>query len=211
MAVGSKDLYQRLVSSSSKNIVEYIYVKPNLKDPLGKRIATALNRVLSIVNLKDYDYLLRVDADTILPNRFIEENLKVGADYVGKAGYAMLLKMDCFIKIFGGRFAEVGAEDSYIGLKLLSEGCSVKSWILPPKPKRKSGAHHSWRYYFIRGMEMYKLGYEPIHVIEVIRRDVRNFFAVLGYATALLKRVKRYDIAHWVFKAQLKRLFYGKR
>ncbi len=210
VAVGSWRLYQKLISNGI-GIAEYFYVKPNFKDPIGKRVAVALNYLLSKVCLEEYDYLLRVDADTILPNRFIEENLKADADYVGKAGYAMLLKMDCFIKFFNGRFVEVGAEDSYIGLKLLSQGCSVKPWILPPKLKRKSGSHHSWMYYFVRGTEMYKLGYEPIHVIEVLRRDFRNLFTIIGYVTAMLKRIKRYDIASWVFKAQLKRLFYGKQ
>lgn len=202
-------MYQKLISNGIGS-AEYFYVKPDFKEPVGKRVAVALNYLLSKVRLEEFEYLLRVDADTVLPNSFIEENLKADADYVGKAGYAMLLKMDCFIKFFGGRFVEVGAEDSYIGLKLLSQGRSVKSWILSPKLKRKSGAPHSWRYYFTRGMEMYKLGYEPIHVIEVIRRDARNLFTIIGYATAILKRVKRYDTAYWVFKAQLKRLLYGK-
>jgi hypothetical protein len=210
VAVGSRELYQKLLSKDT-SVAEYVYVKPNFQDPLGKRIATALNYALSKVHLKNYNYLLRVDADTILPSRFIEENLKADADYVGKAGYAMLLKMNSFIKFFNGRFAEVGAEDSYIGLKLLSQGCSVKSWMLPPKLKRTSGSHHSWRYYFVRGMEMYKLGYEPLHVVEVLLRDVRNLFAILGYLTAVLKRMEHYDTARWVFRAQLKRLIYGKR
>jgi hypothetical protein len=210
VAVGSWKLYKKLTSTDS-GVAEYVYVKPNFQDPLGKRIATALNHALSKVRLENFDYLLRVDADTILPSRFIEENLKANADYVGKAGYAMLLKTDCFTQFFNGHFIEVGAEDSYIGLKLLSQGRSVKPWILPPKLKRKSGSHHSWGYYFVRGMEMYKLGYEPIHVIEVLRRDFRNLFTIIGYAIAVLKRIKRYDIANWVFKAQLKRLFYGKQ
>jgi len=56
---------------------------------------------LEHVNLEDYDYLLRVDADIILPKRFIEENLKAEADYVGKAGYCMLIKVSPFLKVFG--------------------------------------------------------------------------------------------------------------
>lgn len=80
--------------------MEYVYLKPNLDEPLGKRVVAAINYALSKVHLKEFDYLLRVDADTILPDRFIEENLKVDADCVGKAGYAMLLKVDCFIKVF---------------------------------------------------------------------------------------------------------------
>ncbi len=121
----------------------------------------------------------------------------------------MLLRMDCFIRFFGGRFAEVGAEDSYIVFKLLSVGRSVKPWILPPKLKRKSGAHHSWRYFFIKGVERYKLGYEPIYIIASVRRDIRNVFIVIGYVTALLRRTKRYDTAYWLFRRQLKRLVFG--
>jgi cellulose synthase/poly-beta-1,6-N-acetylglucosamine synthase-like glycosyltransferase len=210
VAVGSKILYQKL-ASTNLDIVEYVYVKPTFQDSVGKRVATALNIVLSKMRLEDYDYLLRVDADTILPSRFIEENLKADADYVGEAGYAMLIKMNSFIKFFNGRFVEVGAEDSYIGLKLLSQERSVKSWVLPPKLKRMSGAHHSWRYYFVRGIEMYKLGYEPFHVVEVLRHDIRNLFTILGYLITILKGMEHYDFAGWVFRAQLKRLVYGKR
>jgi len=162
-------------------IVEHIYVEPNLHEPLGKRIVIALNHALSKACLEDYDYLLRVDADVMLPKRFIEENLKVKADCVGTAGYAVLLKMNCFIKVFNGQFPEVAVEDTYIALKLLSLGYSVKPWVLPPILKRKSGTCHSWRYHFIRGVEMYKLGYEPLHVVDVLyhdlRRDLRSVFS----------------------------------
>ncbi len=213
VAVGSRALYQKLIQkyAHAAEHVEFVYVRPNLRDPLGKRVAAALNRALSGVRLETYDYLLKVDADAVLPESFIEENLKAGAECVGKSGYAMLLKMDCFIKSFGGRFAEVGAEDSYVMLKLLSEGRSVKPWVLPPKLKRRSGARHSWRYFFARGMELYKLGYEPVHVVETVRHDIGNLFTVVGYVTALLRRVERYDTAYWVFRAQLKRLVYGKK
>jgi glycosyltransferase involved in cell wall biosynthesis len=210
VVVGSRKLYKKLAASNG-SVAEYFYLEPNFQYPLGKRVAVALNYALSNVRLKSYDYILRVDADVILPSRFIEENLKANVDCVGKAGYAMLLKMDSFIAFFNGRFVEVGAEDSYIGLKLLSLGRSVIPWLLPPKLKRKSDSYHSWRYYFVRGIEMYKLGYEPIHVIEVLRHDIRNIFTIIGYLTSIIRRLQRYDIANWVFKAQLKRIFYGKK
>lgn len=210
VAVGSKELYQKLVTQPHADIVEYVYVKPNLREPVGLRVAKALNVLLSRVSLREYDYLVRVDADTILPPRFIEENLKLNADYVGKAGYAMILKIESFLKFLGGRFAEIAAEDTYVGLKLLSKGCRVESWILPPKLKRKSGSGHSWRYFYIRGIEMCKLGYEPIHIIERLRWDFRYIFAIAGYIVAILKRVRRYDVAHWVLRAQLRRLFRGR-
>ncbi|MEM1659906.1 MAG: hypothetical protein QXR17_01995 [Candidatus Bathyarchaeia archaeon] len=84
-------------------------------------------------------------------------------------------------------------------------------WTLPPKVKRRSGAHHTWKYYFTRGIEMYKLGYEPVHVAEVIRHDIRNVFTILGYFAAIIKGLEHYDFAGWVFRAQLKRLLYGKQ
>jgi len=206
---GSPEL-SRSLSCQSSDVVEIVYVKPNMDDPLGKRIATALNIALRRVNLEEYDYMLRVDADAILPSGFIEKNLKANADYVGKVGYAMLLKASSFLKVFNGKFAEVGAEDSYVGLKFLRQGYQVKRWLCPPVLMRKSGQHHSYRYYFTRGIEMYRLGYEPIHVLETLRRDLRNIFNILGYALAVLKRIERYDFAHWVFRTQLRRLVYGK-
>ncbi|MEM2122628.1 MAG: glycosyltransferase family A protein [Candidatus Bathyarchaeia archaeon] len=208
VAVGSKFLYQRLASTNPLDAVEYIYVEPDFRDPLGKRVATELNAALSNTCLEDYDYLLRVDADTVLSHRFIEENLKAGADCVGEGGCAMLIKIDSFIKFFDGRFPEVGAEDSYIMLKLLSRGCSVKPWVLPPKLKRRSGAHHPWRYHFVRGVEMYKLGYEPIHVFKPLLHDIRGLLIVLGYFMGLLKKARRYEFAGWVFRRQLRRLIF---
>jgi len=208
VAVGSKSLYRKLASANLNN-VECVYVEPNFRDPVGKRVAAALNFALSEVRLGDYDYLLRVDADTTLPCRFIEENLKADADCVGKAGYAMLIKMDSFIRYFKGRFVEVGSEDSYIVLKLLSQGRDVMSWMLPPRLERMSGAHHSWRYYFVRGVEMYKLGYEPIHVVGALLHDIRNLFMVLGYFTCMLRRVERYEFAGWAFRSQVHKLIFG--
>jgi len=191
---GSKERYS-CSSFKGSGIVEVIYNKPNMDYPLGKRIAIALNVALCQVNLKEYDYILRVDADTLIPNRFIELNLKANADYVGKAGYAMLLKASTFLEVFNGRFAEVGAEDSYIGLKLLKKGYCVIKWVCPSILMRKSGQHHSYRYYINRGKAMYKLGYEPIHVLETSRHNLRNIFCIFGYISSLLKRIERYEFA----------------
>ncbi|MEM0075863.1 MAG: glycosyltransferase family A protein [Conexivisphaerales archaeon] len=208
---GTRSLYKKLTSNNSSDILQIFYDKPNLQYLVGKRIAIGINRALSTVNLNDYDYLVRADADAILPQDFIEENMKLDADYVGKAGYAMLLKMSCFLKVFGGRFAEVGVEDSYIGLKLLSQGYSVRTWALPPRLKRKSGIHHTWRYYFTRGIEVYRIGYEPIHVTEFLRNGIKNIFTLLAYYISIIKRTERYDIAGWVFREQWRRIVYGKQ
>jgi glycosyltransferase involved in cell wall biosynthesis len=207
VVVGSWELYKKM--RAADRVTEYVYVRPNFRDPLGKRVATALNQALSTINLKEYEWLLRVDADTLLPRRFLEENLEVNADCVGRAGYAMLLRRESFDKIFNGRFVEVGAEDSYILYKLLSVGHVVKAWKLQPVVKGRK--RHEWGYYSVRGVEMYKLGYEPLHVLETMLHDIRNVFTVLGYIIALVKRYKRYEFANWVFKTQLYRLFLRKK
>jgi len=201
---GSQELCRSL-SCQGSDIVEIIYVKPNMDDPLGKRIAVALNIALRRVDLERYNYILRVDADATLPRGFIEKNLKANADYVGKAGYAMLLKGSSFLKVFSGEFAEVCAEDSYVGLKFLHQGYQVKQWLCPPVLMRKSGKHHSYRYYLTRGIDLYRLGYEPIHVVERLLHEFRNIFSILGYALAVLKGIERYEFACWVFRTQLRK------
>ncbi len=104
VVVGSRELYQRLTQryAHTAGYVECVYVKPNFQDPLGKRVAAALNHALSRVHLETYDYLLRVDADAILPKRFVEENLKAGADCVGESGYA--IKNGLFHQVFWRTF-----------------------------------------------------------------------------------------------------------
>ncbi|MFZ7137768.1 MAG: glycosyltransferase [archaeon] len=208
--VGSKRLYNQIAALSS-NIIEIIYFKPNTDDYLGKRVARALNVALSHINLEDYDYILRIDADTMLPPKFIENNIKANADQIGTSGYAMLLKASSFIDVFKGKFTEVGAEDSYIGLHFLRSGCSVKQWICKPNLMRKSGQHHSYRHYYDRGIEMYKLGYEPIHVFETFFHDIRSIFSSLGYILAIFKKIERYEISDWVFKTQIRRLIHKKQ
>jgi glycosyltransferase involved in cell wall biosynthesis len=202
VVVGSWELYKKM--RAADRVTEYVYVRPNFRDPLGKRVATALNQALSTINLKEYEWLLRVDADTLLPCRFLEENLDANADCVGRAGYAMLLKTESFEKFFNGRFVEVAAEDSYVILKLLSVGRVVKRWKSQPLIKKRK--HHEWRYYYVKGIEMYKLGYEPLHVIETMFHDIKNVFTLLGYFIALVKKCGRYEFANWVFRTQLRRI-----
>ena len=37
--------------------------------------------------------------------------------------------------------------------------------------------------------------------------NFRKVSTIVGYAMAAFKRIKRYDIANWVFRAQLRRLY----
>jgi len=208
VAVGSKNLYNSLMSRSRclPSKVKFVYVKPSSAVCIGKRIAKALNVVLGLVDLGSFDYLLRVDADVVLPEFFVEENLKLNADVVGSAGYALLVKVKPFLRILRGRFKEVCAEDSYLSYSFLYNGYAVESWRVKPKLLRKSGKPHSWKYFYIRGIEMYKIGYEPLHVIASLRYELRNAFAVLGYISSLLSRSQKYPFARCVFKKQLEKV-----
>jgi len=207
VVVGSYYLFNRLINSSITNLAKILYLKPNMREPVGLRAAKALNYALSKVKIEDYDYILRVDADTKLPPNFVEKNLEADAEVVGKAGYAMLIKTESFLKVFNGRFPEVPVEDSFLNLSLMSRSKKVEDWRIHPILLKQSRKKHSWRYYFHRGVEMYKLGYEPIHVVDRARIDgLMNAFTILGYFISIIKRKERYEFFGWVFKTQLKRL-----
>ena len=66
---------------------------------LASRVSFALNRGLDKINLTEYDYILRVDSDTVLAPDFIEHNLKGLPDLAGNGGYAMLIKVKPFLEL----------------------------------------------------------------------------------------------------------------
>jgi len=207
VAIGSMKLYEEL---SSRNLldVEYTYVRPDFRQPLGVRVTVALNTILAGESVQKYDYIMKTDADAQLPRRFIEENLKENADCCGGSGYAMIIKVSSFMKVFGGRFPEVAADDTYLGLEFMRRGYIFKDWRLPPASMRKP--HHSYRHQFIWGAELYKMGYEPIHVLARIREHRREILTACAYVSAMLKRTRKYELASWVFNAQIRRILYGK-
>jgi len=207
VVVGSRQLCNELANELAK-CADIIFSKPSMKEPLGLRVAKALNIALSRVRIEEYDYILRVDADIRLPKKFIEENIKLDADIVGKAGYAMLIKNKTFLQIFKGQFPEVASEDSYINYKLWSLGKKVEDWKVYPKLLPQSVRKHFWRQKFHSGMEAYRIGYEPIHVVARLRSDpAKNVFFCLGYTCALLRCLRKYEFAAKVFKFQIKRAF----
>jgi hypothetical protein len=209
VVIGSIALYDRLKNRSSEDIL-FLYLPPDMTEPLGVRLAKAINFALEQVDLNKYDYLLKLDADVVLPARFLEENIKVNADYVGRAGYTMLLKVKPFLKVFNGRFAEVGAEDSYIGLKLLYRGYRIGNYLLRPTLMPAANKKHSYRYYFTLGREFYRLGYEPLHVLEKLRYGYMELFRIFGFFVALLTRSKKYEFAKFVSFVQIMRIIHGK-
>jgi glycosyltransferase involved in cell wall biosynthesis len=216
--VGGKELYKKLMSNSLER-TEYIYVKPNFRQPLGKRVGAAINTALAKGNFKEYDYILKVDSEITLPRDFVEKNLKEAPDFVGSGGFAMLFKTSAFLKLLGGRYPEVMADDVYLALYLLYKGCTVKRWRRAPDIAIRKKGHHSYRHHFNAGIEWYRLGYEPVHVLYVLKSilqdafkgslDIARVLPILGYFSAALRRIERYEFAPWIFRMQVRRLIYG--
>jgi len=216
--VGGKELYKKLMSSSLER-TEYIYVKPDFSQPLGKRVGAAINIALVKGNFKEYDYILKVDAEVTLPRDFVEENLREAPDFVGSGGFAMLFKISSFLKVFGGRYPEVMADDTYLSLYLLYKGYTVKRWRRAPDAAVRKKTHHSHRHHFNTGTEVYRLGYEPVHVLLILRGILQDVFKgrieiarvlpIFGYFSAALRRIERYEFAPWIFRMQVRRLIYG--
>jgi glycosyltransferase involved in cell wall biosynthesis len=199
VACGSKELAD---SIQSDGFVNALYVKPRMQG-WGEGIAEALNACLATVNLGDFDYIVRLDADTQIPANFISDSMGLNADLVGEAGFAMLIRMEPFVEVAGGRFECVLAEDTYLAFKLKAFGKRVVPWVVLPELSRVSGSNKPWQFFIRRGAEMYRLGFEPFHVVGNIGIQPSNVLAVVGYIAAAATQTRRYDFARRIFLLQL--------
>jgi hypothetical protein len=171
---------------------------------LPARISKLFNNYFEGLRLESYDYLLRVDSDTVLPPTFLEDNLKLNVDVVGY-GHAHLIKISSFVDAMGGRF-NPECDDTYLNFKLMLRGYRWSAWNTKPLMVRDNGKTHSMRYFFERGLVMWKCGYEPLHVLGSVRWDFRNLFSVAEYFSCLIRRVPKFDISKFVFLYQLHKL-----
>lgn len=200
-------------------IVDAIIIFPNSDTPgetVGQKVSWVLNTRLPYIKIEAFDYILRVDADTVLPANFIEENLKGEPDICGQSGCAMLIKTSTFLRVMNGKFHPL-SDDSYTFYKFMKEGCSFQKWRVKPIVMRAGGLHHRASYFkkpkhhnvlrfYNRGKTMYRLGYEPLHVFGRLRHSIWNAFAVFGYLIALIKHEKKFDVADFVWHKQVKKL-----
>jgi hypothetical protein len=116
--------------------VKVIYMKPELAEHVGVRVGKAINHVLNNIDLRKYDFLLKVDAG-VMPLNYLERCLKLGADLVG-LGPFMLVKMEPFLKLLSGRWPEVPTDDAYVMMCFKAAGLRIAPW---PEGllKRKAG------------------------------------------------------------------------
>lgn len=181
------------------------------KRTLNDRIIKVLNDGLSCIHLETFDYLLRIDGDTIIPPNFLGENLKEHADCCGKAGCAMLIKISTFLRLMNGRFSSI-SDDTYLGLKFMMEGATVIPWkVRAIHESRVAGLDD----YLYRGKSLYMVGYEPIHLVvgmlHIKHGTLKDTFTLLTYFNAVIRRMPKSDVAGYVFNRQVKRLLFGKK
>ena len=183
-----------------------LLTKKSMKPTLIERIADAENAGLEHISLKDFDYILKVDGDTILGRDFIKNNLTDKPDAVG-AGFAFLVKVEPFMKLLGGRFYSE-CEDTYLGAKFLAAGRNVHSYYEEPIFVSK---HYSLDvpYLVDRGKMLFRMGWMPLHVVQTIfykmPYSLRNVFMVGSYFINLVLRPNKMDIANFVTWYQVRR------
>lgn len=186
--------------------VETIVILPKkvLQGTVAEKVSIVLNECWSHVKIETFDYVLRIDGDVVLPTDFLEQNLKDQPDFVGDAGYAMVIKTSAFQQCMGTFHPE--SDDGYTRYKFMQEGYKVIAYRVAPILLRRSGKPHGLKYFVERGVSMWKLGYEPFHVLGSFRWEPRNVFAVFGYFLSFLMRQKKFDVAEYVWHKQVERL-----
>jgi len=127
---------------------------------LFERVSWVLNDALQHLRIEDFDYILRLSGDVILPKNFVESNLKDNPDLCGKSGQAQLIKVQPFIKHCGGR-VHPQSDDTFLNLKFNLLKLKVQNCIVTPWFTRPNGATHGLKYFYEREIYLYKLGYEP--------------------------------------------------
>ena len=187
---------------------------------LASRVSRALNYGLDRVNLVEYDYILRVDADTVLTPDFLEKSLVGQPDLVGNGGYALLIKVKPFLELMGGKFHPL-SDDSYLIFKFKMEGKRVRAindYLLETRLHK-----HSKKDALFMGEIFYRIGYEPIHMFGFIftkylhSRNVNRRFEgdaigynvwwiVAGYMVTFLRHEPKFDFSDKIWAYQVRRL-----
>ena len=203
---GSSEFAEMLRSRYARMTnIHVLYLKPDLSQLLGQRIAAALNFGFEHFDLDDYDYLLRIDADSVVPDGYILRNLPGDKQYVTGHTSGILIKMESFSKLLGGRYPVENCEDAILSLRLTLHGfenITTERIIL----LRVGGGGKDWRYWYQNGNLLYRIGAEPLHfafgsLMRVLEeRQPLRVFQILGCFVYMIKRVKKLeDVAPWVY------------
>ena len=166
--------------------------------PFPAKISYVVNEWLKTVRLECFDYLLRVDADTVLPVNFIEVNLVGYPDVVGY-GPAQLIKVSSFLKFMGGRF-HPDHDDGYVIFKFKALGLNVKTiYTVQPMINRVSGKHRGCGWHVDQGVLHYRYGYDILYEHLIVlgkwgQYHPYGLFFLVGYWKALFSRKVLFDV-----------------
>ena len=172
---------------------------------LPQRMSEILNEGLNHIKLEHFDYIMRCDSDVYLPPNYLEENLKGEPDLVGSSANGMILKVTAFAEAMKGKFMKEN-DDAYTRAKLASLGFQcVRNPKISRVLIRDSGVKYSILTQLKISSQLFKLGYEPIHALQISLVKAKVFFFI-GYLSALFTQQKKWDVANFVFNYQIRRL-----
>ena len=186
-----------------------LLTKRSSKSTQTERIPEVLNDGLEKIDLKKFDYFLRVDGHVVLPKDFLGKNLEGEPDTLYGAGFS-IVKIAPFIEIMGGRYYYLN-DDSYLNAKFKQHGKKVG--------EQKIGLLHKEhafnpKYYVERGRMLYLLGWTPFHILGIMsstlaRNRVReetcyNIFVIGSYFLSFLVRPPKLAIAGFVRDYQIR-------
>ena len=185
-----------------------LFTRKSKMPTLIERIVDSENNGLQHANLEEFDYMFKLDADTILGKDFLENNLFDNPDAVGP-GPALLVKVSEFIELMGGKFRHI--DDCYVMDKFRMEGKNYHRWTEEPKHTGhhiSSGQPLDVPYLVGLGQMYYRLGHMPMQVFHSVFWEVpysvRNIFTVGGYLMAFILRPKKLDTYNFMKAYQTK-------
>lgn len=201
------DAFESVLAQTVKvDYVFFTFKKGSRTANMGAKMSGVMNDLLGKVKIEQFDYLLRVDADMILPPNFLQENLKDKPDYCGQSASAQIIKVSSFIKVFNGRFPWFN-DDSYVLRKFIIEGYKFRKWTVRPICRRVGGSPHGAGYFVTRGLLQYQIGYTPLHslasAVVTLKENKWGPLVILGYLWGLITRL-RLDVASWTWTEQVK-------
>lgn len=193
----------------SERGIECVVVPPNMSLSVGERVGISLTKAFHKFPPDGYDYFLKLDDDVWLDPKFLEVNISSNYDVMGR-GAAMLIKTDCYVRVFDHFWPISPIDDTYVVETLMALGYKVLpfSWVKPALLMKEPRIPPSRA--FKNGIEFYRLGLHPLRLATVFMRYVKNgglrsaLSLLSGYVYALLKRMKKVNYANEIYRNNIR-------
>jgi hypothetical protein len=181
----------------------------------GPRVGKSINRTLTEVPWREYDYILRLDGDSQVPPDFVEKALKENADVVGSGGSGLLFRREV-LEAMRGHWPELDGEDSYFVWKARELGFKQ---TLPSVrgTGRPFGREYTITRFLSWGFNCYRIGNEPVNFLRMALVSAKAakrpgfLLAIPAYFGCFLIRMRRLDVADFVTRTQIRLVSRGLR